>query len=446
MNNPDDVFTPDKFILLKNVPLLDEHTLPRGPSGKTTVTADDLEEIADNNNQRWKETQDATAVCIGHTVEGEPETEQPPLVGWAVNFKTGPFFETGRSALYADFYIKKEHSEAIEKYPRRSVEYWVSKKQVDPISLLSSSTPERDLGILRYHRETNDPVYQYALNPNSLSNSPPTLGTTNPMPDTNAMPTPTPDPKADGDTEKIVQMVLSSKPMVELLSTVQQFKALLDELENEGGAEGQQDSDLEPVDDADADMDDDKGESDKPKPKKDEGADDKEQRSLNEKPPVKFNANATNCYTPDAETKTKMSRENNDAALKYQRELDSFKVEMEKKYKEQAVKYQRLKAEKSVAELEGEGVDFTDKANRDRELDLMSNLSDAAFDTHVKRIKLNYKRKGPDSEGVTKALQYSRTANDSPKGLQSNEDALKLADIMMKNPGLSYEDALGKMK
>lgn len=126
-----------------------------GGSGEAPqyVGPDQLQQIANNNNRRIQQTGDATPVTIGHTEDGRDEDEQPEIVGWATNFSVGPLFDTGLQALFADFHVRKDEKDRINKYfPRRSVEFWPKRMEVDPISLLGATTPEQDLGLLQFAR------------------------------------------------------------------------------------------------------------------------------------------------------------------------------------------------------------------------------------------------------------------------------------------------------
>jgi len=144
----------EQYVVAKHVAVLDEH--PMSPSGGEPAKycgPQELQMIADNNNRRVEQTGDATPLVIGHTTDGKDEDEQPEIVGYATNFSVGPLFNTGRMALFADFHVRKDKKELANKYPRRSVELWPKRWEVDPISLLGATTPERDLGLLQFARK-----------------------------------------------------------------------------------------------------------------------------------------------------------------------------------------------------------------------------------------------------------------------------------------------------
>lgn len=166
----DELFDPAQYVAESHVPLLDEHILKGKGGADVTVDRSFLEEIAQNNNRKFSTTGDPAALIVGHTPDDESQ-DQKPVVGWAVNFRVEPFRNgEGRqtSALYADLYFRKDKEHVIKDFPRRSVELWVAKKEIDPIALLGGTTPERDLGVIRFSRppatvvkSSNDLLVQY---------------------------------------------------------------------------------------------------------------------------------------------------------------------------------------------------------------------------------------------------------------------------------------------
>ncbi len=142
------------------VAILDEHSMvhPKKPGQLIVISETTLQKIADNNNRRIRETGDQCPVVIGHTQDGLPEKYQPEVIGFARDFKVRPLFKTGRKALYARWRVYADRLEKLLEYPRRSVELWLGKWEVDPISLLGATTPDRDLGLIRLSRANGDSV------------------------------------------------------------------------------------------------------------------------------------------------------------------------------------------------------------------------------------------------------------------------------------------------
>jgi len=142
------------------VAILDEHTMPSPKNPKQLIVIDEakLNTIADNNNRRIRETGDECPIVIGHTQDGLPEKFQPEVIGFARGFKVSPLFNTGRKAIFSRWRVYKDKLQKLLEYPRRSVELWLGKLEVDPISLLGATTPDRDLGLIRLSRANGDSV------------------------------------------------------------------------------------------------------------------------------------------------------------------------------------------------------------------------------------------------------------------------------------------------
>lgn len=139
--------------LPEEVAVLDEHLLT-DEEGKPIeqLTPEILQRIADNNNKRIKDTGDYCPIVIGHTKDGDHEKDQPEVIGFAGPFKVKKFFNTGKKALFARWRVFKDKVDLLRKFPRRSVELWVSRWEIDPISVLGATTPDRDLGLVRLSR------------------------------------------------------------------------------------------------------------------------------------------------------------------------------------------------------------------------------------------------------------------------------------------------------
>lgn len=110
-----------------------------------------LEDMAHAGNERVASTGDAVPAIIGHTTD-DPNDPQKPVKAYFTNFKVLPFFDTGRYALAADLKYHPQDAAYLNQYPRRSVEAWIRRRQVDPVALLGGTTPDRDLGLLRLSR------------------------------------------------------------------------------------------------------------------------------------------------------------------------------------------------------------------------------------------------------------------------------------------------------
>lgn len=143
---------PQKWVTVENVPLLDEHVI-KNEKGKVIAKVDRavLETIAENNNRRVHETGDPATLILGHT-DDDPKSPEKPVKGFVINYKVKPFRRDTNGkiiyAIYGDFKIRPQNKHILEEYPRRSVELWWEKKELDPIALLGGTSPERDLGVI----------------------------------------------------------------------------------------------------------------------------------------------------------------------------------------------------------------------------------------------------------------------------------------------------------
>lgn len=139
-------------ITVTDVPIFDEH----GSFSRT-----DLEEIAANSQARIDDTGDSCPLTLGHTPKKGEQLPDPPIVGSARNFRVGQFGKTNpRACIFADFDIEAKHADLVrEQYPRRSIELWPQDRVIDPIALLGSRTPQRDLGLLKFNRHADESVH-----------------------------------------------------------------------------------------------------------------------------------------------------------------------------------------------------------------------------------------------------------------------------------------------
>lgn len=148
-----DFDNPQKWVTVPGVPLLDEHQMTDA-KGQVVATVDRkvLEQIAANNNARVRETGDPATLILGHTSD-DPRAPEKPAQGFVVNYRVAPFKRdpaTGAVtyAIHGDYKIRPKKAHLVEDYPRRSVELWWHKKELDPIAMLGGSAPERDLSVV----------------------------------------------------------------------------------------------------------------------------------------------------------------------------------------------------------------------------------------------------------------------------------------------------------
>lgn len=415
-------FNNDDFVTVASVPVLDEHVLTaRDGDVEAVVDAAFLEDVAENCNGRFATTGDAVPLVLGHTVPNAPETEQPPIVGYATNFRVGDFNDTGRQAIYCDFHVRREHENALRDYPRRSVELWVRKREIDPISLLGATTPERDLGILRYSRKA-DTLHYARECPTMQKPTQYAADDSDPVKDAEKN-------ESSGNREissKLDKLMEMLAPLVQLLSEAPPAEgADADGGVGEGAEDGEPESEPGGEDDGDEMNDDDLlgpdgGEdaeadvdpSQQPQPQPQPGGEKKEAAKFRDNP-VRFGSSVggNNSSLP---TVTKMQRKDDDV-VKLQRQHDSLARE----HADLKLKYSRLEAEKKVADLEAEGYQFAD---RSEDVEMLARLDDKMRAKFVEKIKKNYRREAV-AVGTGELHRYSREQiGKDEKGPKTNDD------------------------
>jgi hypothetical protein len=152
---------PDRIVFV-------EHDEPRKGGKAEKFDKARLQKIADTLNARDR-TGTLAPLTLGHTREDAPETEQPPLAGYArgyhVRWDDDVNEGKGGWVIATTFYLRRSrYKEALE-YPRVSVERWAPTKTAgdvfDPIALLRK-TPQLDLGNWTYARCGRREVVRYA--------------------------------------------------------------------------------------------------------------------------------------------------------------------------------------------------------------------------------------------------------------------------------------------
>lgn len=469
----------DEYVVVPHVPLLDEHETTDPKTGKKIVVDEKkLQQLVNNCNRKMEETFDATPFVLGHTEDNAPESEQPEIIGYFVRYCVDRLLNTNRKAAHGDLFLQKSQIEKARKHPRRSVEYWVNRNDLDPVSALGATSPERQLGLLRLARTESDVaapvikfargtdeelVYRYSISqPHFLPN---TDSETMATPKKYAADNDMPDDKEKAEKDAVAAEGKSPKELnakvdqlTEMVSQLtEQFSAFMEALmQGEGGEEGK-DADPEAEKGADKGKDAKKGDDSKDKGDEadlleplDKQATDPNARKFHDNGPVKFGGapGPYSSFVPTGDTKKMAADKTNDEVLKYKREFDSYKVKAETENRELKIKLQRLRAEKLMGDLEtGDRIDFGDESARKDELELMANLSDPSLEKHVERIKLHYKRRNSSSESLTEVLKHSRRDSEGPAEPKDMGDEFqRVLATMTKNPGLSYEEALAKSK
>jgi len=391
-----------KYLVLHNVPILDEHQL-KDRSGNPVVDIDAamLQRIAENNNRRVAETGDEVPIVVGHTRDDATEPEQPEIVGYARDFVVKALFQTGRKALFARTWkILKDKVGLARKFPRRSVELWLKRLEIDPISLLGATTPERNLGLLRFGR--GDPS-THILSPTQEK------------------------PPVSNDKKEIVDAVLAAIKETDVWKKMEQ---MLDE--GDAAAEPDMPPGDEPLEAADADV-----------PPEEEGW--PEEPVDDDMPPKKDYAapSGTNTHVGafDYNCGPKKLRRGDVDRVRLQRDqarLRANHAEQKAAKLETAVrdlqrKFRRADREKDLVQLEAEGYLF----DRDEELQTVTDLNADQYSRYLDRIRVRYQR-APLGGLSGEPLRHARGGDRKERSRAEVDRAIDYAS----SHGVSYEDAI----
>lgn len=155
------------YTVIKDFPIFDEHD-EFDHDGKPIRKFDKaaLQKIVDVCNKRCKGGS-LSPVGPGHTISGAPEHLQPPIYGYAKDFKVGKFGPEDTTGILVDLYVKNtvttpdgrqaDGVTEIKSYPRPSIELWTRDGVIDWIAMLRR-TPQRDLGLLDFDKENHQQV------------------------------------------------------------------------------------------------------------------------------------------------------------------------------------------------------------------------------------------------------------------------------------------------
>jgi len=157
--------TDNDYIVLHDVPILDEHIEPGRQSPFDQMSESLLQQICEANNRRLEDTGDEIPIVASHTIKGAPADEQPPIIGYARNLYVGKFGKINpRACIFVkDWRIQRKHADLARSRPRRSIEIWPKTLEIDPIALLGAITPSRHLGQLQFDRDDERITFQRDL-------------------------------------------------------------------------------------------------------------------------------------------------------------------------------------------------------------------------------------------------------------------------------------------
>ena len=432
------------FVIKKDVPILDEHVL-RDEDGEELVNIDEkrLLEIARRNNARVAQTGDLTPIVIGHTRDGEPEDEQPEIVGYASGFGVKPFGKTGRKALTATFKFFKDKVDKIRQFPRRSVELWLSDWKIDPIALLGATTPERDLGLLQLSRGGQKKIRRIMFSQNGQPAAP-----------------------SPGNSGQDSQVAAIANAVVETLKQTDVWQFMEQQMATASAPEPPLPPggmDLPPPE---LGMDDGAGllpeEEDFP-PEEEEEGDYEDEDAGEEDEPVRYQnsmPSGTNTYTPSYCKPKQMSRQAQNprrvqlqrptlppelverirmAAAQRRAETTRYQKafhQLASEHEQLRLKFQRADREKDLIQLEAEGYVL----DRVEELDTVTDMDDAAYKRHLGTIRKRYQR-----APVNVSLPGQSFRSPSPVQGRDKDRALQIAEYAAQK-GITYADAISEME
>ncbi|OWK45786.1 hypothetical protein [Fimbriiglobus ruber] len=134
--------------------LADGQTLP---ARTVTVTAADLSAIAANVNRAYRRDGSLVKLTVGHRQFDPrfPEPSQPPLVGYARNYRAELVDRPGGKVLRLthDEYVPVGKTGVWDQYPERSPDYDPAARTITGVALLVRD-PALDLGTVGYHAGT----------------------------------------------------------------------------------------------------------------------------------------------------------------------------------------------------------------------------------------------------------------------------------------------------
>lgn len=141
----------DGHIVVKDVPVFDEHKNPNRRAPFDDVTGETFDRI-------FSATKDAesrgafAALIVGHT-DGSKDDDYKDVVGHAKNFRLDG--SAGSRMIVADMYFRQEFFQdavAKNRFPRRSPEISGVDFRMDPIALLGAPSPARPLPDLLFQK------------------------------------------------------------------------------------------------------------------------------------------------------------------------------------------------------------------------------------------------------------------------------------------------------
>lgn len=401
----------DEYIVLHDVPILDEHAAPERQPPFDRLNEQLLHEICERNNRRMEDTGDEIPIVASHTIKGAPADEQPPIVGYAKNLYVGKFGNVNpRACIFArDWKIQRKHADLARSRPRRSIEIWPNTLEIDPIALCGATTPSRHLGQLHFAQEDKRITFQRDLDSGKE----------------NAM-----------DEKDLIEKVLAS-----LMETpiMKQFMAYMDQMNGAAAAPAAVGAEVQA-----------------PPATAPQGFQQETPPTVpvttptEEMPPAGAGIppKKEGYSTVEDEKVRKLREQRDDEQVRYSQlesQLEAEKTtrkELEVQMTAVQTQLRREKYERALTQLQAVGIQF----DRTEELDRLQHMSQEQFDSECERMKKHYKQ-----VPIERRMQISEEMRDGGELIVasafSKEDArqaVKLSRELMQSENLSYDQAYEK--
>jgi hypothetical protein len=389
-----------QFVERKNVAILDTIDDP-----DLQVTEDDLKRYVDTANRNIADTGDMPVVIVGHSDPVASELEQPPVVGYARNFRLGKLGGVNpRPAIFADLLMNRGNEVLLSRFPRRSVELFQDDDLIDSIALLGATTPRRTLGLTLSKRNSKKRFFASVTEVTEM------------------------------DPEEIMA-VFAASPMGQFIQSLmdQQQQLQLSSTPGEGGSLAKTPTPPPAASGAAA----------PPAAAPDAGkvCNDAEEGGEGDPAMMAQLAQCVGLSKPG----DRVRLERDQLATKLAR-LERERAEDKKQLQAVATQLTRTKRERDLKQLQLEGYQF----DLIEELDYVTALDDTAFMAHQKRIKDRYQRLPIGSCPISADMLAGAPAGKSLEATKERSaKALKFAtEWNQKNPlkQISFKEALQKVQ
>lgn len=238
-----------RFAILSECSFFDEKK-----GRKVTIDEPRLSKIAGVLNEKFTRFGAPMPIAPGHTVDGLAEEQQPRIVGYGIHADvqdlTNPITglqvtdDDGKpiKAIYVTPIALPGETDTFKRLNRRSPELWLDPDDIDPLSLLGSTTPRlANLGPHLFSRKGDSSSFDQTNEDEAMADKPKNdsaedLDKANPVPSD--------DDDESGDDQmvaKVIAKLMQSDAWTQMEATTQRLGSLADMLEQQfgGGQAGQ---------------------------------------------------------------------------------------------------------------------------------------------------------------------------------------------------------------